>query len=595
MHNYLSKLLYIVAASKKKLFALLIAFTLVSIIEALGIGMIGPFINIATNPSIVLQNSFLNWAYVQTGFSNVNQFIVLMGLAVILIFCVKSIFSWYVQTYVFIFSYEQQHLLSNKLLHSYLTAPYTFHLNKSSAHIIQNIITETKSFSNQVLIPFLASVSNLIITFSLAMLLAITNSLTVIVTLGMLIPVFVIFNSSKSKIARWGKQASDSGEQMIRVINHSLGGIKETTILGCGPYFEDKIDKQGQIYVHAMGSFFSFKLLPRIVIETFLIIFLIGFISIALLLNQDINKMTAVLSVFAFASIRLIPAISNFITGISTLKNSSYTVKRIYADLKELETVKVEQSPIQTTSRLSEVDSNPEMLFTDEVILEKVSYRYPNAHEKSLEDVSLRLKKGQSIAFIGKSGAGKTTLVDVILGLLIPESGDIKVDGQSIYQDLRQWQNLIGYIPQSIFLIDDTIAKNIAFGVADNLIDQERLGKAIKAAQLEELIERLPDGSQTIVGERGVLLSGGQRQRIGIARALYHEREILVLDEATAALDNETEALVTQAMQSLSGLKTLIIIAHRLSTIEHCDCVYVLERGQLVNSGSYQEVVKGAH
>jgi ATP-binding cassette, subfamily B, bacterial PglK len=592
MHNYLSKLLYIVAASKKKLFALLIAFTLVSIIEALGIGMIGPFINIATNPSIVSQNSFLNWAYVQTGFTSINHFIVLIGLGVIVIFCVKSIFSWYAQTYVFIFSYEQQHLLSNKLLHSYLTAPYTFHLSKSSAHIIQNIITETKSFSNQVLIPFLASVSNLIITFSLGVLLAITNLSTVVVTLGMLLPVFIIFNSSKNKIARWGKEASDSGEQMIRVINHSLGGIKETTILGCGLYFEEEIDKQGQIYVHAMGSFFSFKLLPRIVIETFLIIFLIGFTSIALLLNQDINKMTAVLSVFAFASIRLIPAISNFITGISTLKNSSYTVNKIYADLKELETVRVEQL---ATPQPRLVNSNPEMVFKNEVILEKVSYRYPNAHEKSLEDVSLRLKKGQSIAFIGKSGAGKTTLVDVILGLLIPESGDIKVDGQSIYQDLHQWQNLIGYIPQSIFLIDDTIAKNIAFGVPDNLIDQEKLCKAIKVAQLEDLMERLPDGLQTMVGERGVLLSGGQRQRIGIARALYHEREILVLDEATAALDNETEALVTEAMKSLSGLKTLIIIAHRLSTIEHCDRIYVLERGQLVNSGSYQEVVKSAH
>jgi ATP-binding cassette, subfamily B, bacterial PglK len=592
MYNYLSKLLYIVAASKRKLFALLLAFTLASVIEALGIGMIGPFINIATNPTIVSQNSFLNWAYVQTGFTSINHFIVLIGLAVIAIFCVKSVFSWYVQTYVFIFSYEQQHLLSNKLLHSYLTAPYTFHLNKSSAHIIQNIVTETKSFSNEVLIPFLASVSNLIITFSLGVLLAITNLSTVVVTLGMLLPVFIIFNSSKNKIARWGKEASDSGEQMIRVINHSLGGIKETTIIGCSPYFEEEIDKQGHIYVQAMGSFFSFKLLPRMVIETFLIIFLIGFISIALLLNQDINKMTAVLSVFAFASIRLIPAISNFTTGISTLKNSSYTVQKIYTDLKELETVKIEQLQI---ARPTLVHSNPEMLFTNEVILENVSYSYPNAHDKSLENISLRLKKGQSIAFIGKSGAGKTTLVDVILGLLIPESGDIKVDGQSIYQDLRQWQNLIGYIPQSIFLIDDTIAKNIAFGIADNLIDQERLNKAIKAAQLEELMERLPNGSQTMVGERGVLLSGGQRQRIGIARALYHEREILVLDEATAALDNETEALVTQAMQSLSGIKTLIIIAHRLSTIEHCDCVYVLERGQLVNSGSYQEIVKGVH
>jgi ATP-binding cassette, subfamily B, bacterial PglK len=192
---------------------------------------------------------------------------------------------------------------------------------------------------------------------------------------------------------------------------------------------------------------------------------------------------------------------------------------------------------------------------------------------------------------IGKSGAGKTTLVDVILGLLIPQNGDIIVDGTSIYPDLRAWQNLIGYVPQSIFLIDDTLERNIAFGVPDQLIDRQKLDKAIIAAQLEELVEQLPHGIGTMVGERGVLLSGGQRQRVGIARALYHEREILVFDEATAALDNETEGLVTEAIKSLSGIKTMIIIAHRFSTIEHCDRIYQLDKGCLVKSGSYREVI----
>ncbi|MBW4509605.1 MAG: ABC transporter ATP-binding protein/permease [Scytonematopsis contorta HA4267-MV1] len=602
MQNYLSKLLYILTASKKKLFVLLLAFTFVSVVEALGIGMIGPFINIATDPSIVSQNALLKWAYAQTGLTSIKQFIVFIGVGVIVTFCVKSYLSWRVQTYVFIFSYEQQHILSNKLLHAYLNAPYTFHLNKSSSHIIQNIVTETKSFSQQVLIPFLVSVSNAIITLSLAILLGITNFYTVAITLGTLLPVILILNTFKNKIARWGKDASDAGEAMIKVINHSLGGIKETKVIGCGSYFEKEIDKEGKKYVNAMGGFFAFKLLPRIVVETFLIVFLVGFTSIALLMNQDFNKMTAILSVFALSSIRLIPAISNLATGVSTLKNSSYTLKKLYTDLKELENIKPETLhsseafPVsRSTLKLNNIPLNKGFFFNKEAILENVSYRYSSNDEKALHNISLSLKKGQSIAFIGKSGSGKTTLVDVILGLLIPESGDIKVDGQSVYNDLRKWQNLIAYIPQTIFLIEDTIEKNIAFGVPENLIDQKRLNNAIKAAQLEELVERLPKGIQTMVGERGVLLSGGQRQRIGIARALYHEREILILDEATAALDNETEALVTQAMQSLSGLKTLIIIAHRLSTIEHCDCIYVLERGRVVKSGNYQEVVQSAH
>ena len=211
----------------------------------------------------------------------------------------------------------------------------------------------------------------------------------------------------------------------------------------------------------------------------------------------------------------------------------------------------------------------------------------------ALNNVNFEIKEGDFTVLLGLNGAGKTTLVDVILGLLYPEGGEIMVDNVSIYKDIRSWQNLIGYIPQSIFLMDDTVEKNIAFGVPDHLIDGEKLNNAIKSAQLEELVEQLPNGIKTSVGERGVRLSGGQRQRIGIARALYHEREILVLDEATSALDNETEGLLNEAIKSLAGKKTLIIITHRLSTIEHCDNVYLLEKGRVSKSGSYQEVVMG--
>ena len=239
----------------------------------------------------------------------------------------------------------------------------------------------------------------------------------------------------------------------------------------------------------------------------------------------------------------------------------------------------------------SKLNDNSAMSFVHQVELKDVTYRYPGTSDPALQQLSLSLKKGQAIALIGKSGAGKTTLVDVILALLTPESGDIQVDGVSIYGNIRSWQNLVGYIPQSIFLMDDTIERNLAFGVPDHLIDGERLHQAIAAAQLTELVEQLPNGIKTEVGERGVRLSGGQRQRIGIARALYHQREILVLDEATSALDNETEKLVSQSIQALSGTKTLIVIAHRLTTVEYCDRVYLMDKGRIVKSGTYQEVV----
>ncbi|MGA9377411.1 MAG: ATP-binding cassette domain-containing protein, partial [Phormidium sp.] len=323
-------------------------------------------------------------------------------------------------------------------------------------------------------------------------------------------------------------------------------------------------------------------------------------VSVSLLFEQRSQNLVSVLGIFAIASIRLLPSASQLMSNMGVLRNFKPTLDRLYLDLKEIEKpeavnyLKISQGVIPSKGVKFERQQSIKtiaMPFTEEIVLNKVNYAYPEVASNSLTDISLIVKKGESIGLIGKSGAGKTTLVDVFLGLLIPQSGDIQVDSLSVYGSLRSWQNLIGYIPQSIFLTDDTIERNIAFGVQDHQIDQQRLDEAIKSAQLSELIAQLPEGRQTMVGEHGVRLSGGQRQRIGIARALYHEREILVLDEATSALDNETENLISQAIQDLSGTKTMIIIAHRLTTLEHCDRIYEMEKGRIVKSGSYQEVV----
>jgi ABC-type multidrug transport system fused ATPase/permease subunit len=330
--------------------------------------------------------------------------------------------------------------------------------------------------------------------------------------------------------------------------------------------------------------------LPRFVVEAFMISFLIGFTLLFINLNRgNEENLTAVLGIFALASIRLLPATGNLISGINVIRTNTHALDTLFFDLKELEKREFKSNIAPKNFSLNR-DLQP-ILFEQQLTLDRLTYQYPNAQNKALKEISLTINKGQSIGLIGKSGSGKTTMVDVLLGLFVPQSGDIKVDGISIYSNLRAWQDQLGYVPQTIFLIDDTIERNIAFGVADHLIDQERLKKAIAMAQLTEVIEQLPNGIKTMVGERGVLLSGGQRQRIGIARVLYHEREILVFDEATAALDTETERLVTEATKALSGKKTIIIIAHRLSTIEHCDRIYQLDQGRIVKSGSYQEVV----
>lgn len=596
MFRYLKKLLFVLPATKWSLFRIVILFLFTSALEVLGIGIVGPFIGLANDPSLIQKNLLLRQAFVISGFESENKFLVSLGLIAIVAFCTKSFFSWFTQAYIVKFSDEQQRKLVSRMTHEYLKAPYIYHTQKSTTSIVDSIIEVVNMFTMTVLNPLLTSISNAFIIGALFALLMSTNATIMMAILVVIIPVFVFFNSFKARLHGWGKQARKSKEGIIRSVGHATGGIKETKIIGCEPYFEKKVSDEAGLFSRSHTSFVKFKIMPRFVMEAVMVSCVISIICVYLGFNQDTESLTSVLGIYALSSVRLLPAISNLIGGIGALRNSSYTVYQIHSDLKELQDIRsnlVKEIEIKSKYKASAsgVELSTELDFLDEILIDNISYRYPGAEREAIHNLSLSIKKGESIAFIGKSGAGKTTLVDIILGLLTPQVGDLRVDGVSIYKDQRAWQNMIGYIPQSIFLIEDSIERNIAFGVPDHLIDQTRLQKAIEAAQLQEVIDRLPDGLDTNVGERGILLSGGQRQRVGIARALYHEREILVLDEATAALDNETEKLVTDAIRGLSGRKTVIMIAHRLSTVEHCNCIYLLEHGRVVKSGSYDEVV----
>jgi ATP-binding cassette, subfamily B, bacterial PglK len=591
MQKQLSKSFYILHGKHKTLVLMVFLFLFVSFIEVVSTGLVGQFISLATDPNSINKNSFFTSIAKWLDISSQSQLLVIFGSLVIVIFYFKSFLSFFSQKIIFEFGFKLQGELSARLINLYLDAPYTFHLNRNSASLIQNIIGETSRFSQGVISPALTSVSNAVITIALVGLLIKVNIMAMVVISAILLLSYALMFSLKNKIALWGRQGSEAHTEMMRVINHSLGGLKETKIIGCESYFEDQMESQIMKHSTSSSLALSFGNLPRYIIEAFLISFLIGFTFLFLATNQgNVQGLSATLGVFALVSIRLIPAVGNLLTSINGIRYSAYSIDKIHLDLKELEKPNLYN---KSKSISFAQNTRPVLPFKTSITLENITYSYPNAHKKSLEGISLTIRKGESIGLIGKSGAGKTTLVDVILGLLTAQIGDIKVDGTSIYTDLRSWQNMIGYVPQTIFLVDDTLKKNIAFGVSEHLIDSHRLEKAILAAQLEELVENLPNGLNTMVGERGVMLSGGQRQRIGIARALYHEREILVFDEATAALDNETEGLVTEAIKSLSGIKTMIIIAHRLSTIEHCDRIYQLDKGHILNSGSYNEVVLG--
>jgi ATP-binding cassette, subfamily B, bacterial PglK len=591
MRQYLSKFLYILKEQQTTLLFMLLLFIFVSCLEVIGTGLVGPFIALATNPNTIAQNSLLNSIYQWLNMESQTQFLIVIGCSIVAIFFLKAFLSFNSQKIIFEFGFRQRGEIASRLMHGYLGAPYTFHLGRNSASLIQNIINETDHFSNGVMMPLLTSISNGIVTLALVSLLVKTNAMAMVIIGGIVVISYGLLQSSKHRIAKWGKDCSDALTEMIQSINHGMGGFKETKIIGCESYFEDKLDVQIERYSVGASLALSLGNLPRYAIEAFLIAFLIGFTFFYISTNQgNAEGLSSVLGIFALASIRLLPAVGNLLSAINGIRYNACSVDKIYLDLKELEAVNTADSqPIAATSI-----THPSRLvfpFKDRIILDNISYTYPHAERTSLDRVSLVINKGESIGLIGKSGAGKTTLVDAILGLLTPEAGDITIDGTSIYTNLRAWQNSIGYVPQSIFLIDDTLEKNIAFGVPDRDIDPNRLEKAIAAAQLEELVEQMPNGLHTMLGERGVLLSGGQRQRVGIARALYHERDILVFDEATAALDTETESSVTESIKALSGIKTIIIIAHRFSTLVHCDRIYQLERGSLVKSGSYNEVI----
>jgi ABC-type multidrug transport system fused ATPase/permease subunit len=598
MLSYLSKVWYILAGSRKNLFSLISIFIASSILESFGIGLIGPFFDLASAPEKIYEVALLRWIYEILGFNKSEQFIPVIGLAICSIFIIKSIFYYWAKLYIFKYSFAQKGILSLKLLNAYLKVPYTFYLSRDTASLINNILTETYKFCYGCILPLLNGISNFFVISVLIVLLASVDSTLLTIILAVLLPTFLFFYSLRGSAKKWGREISESNHAMIRVINHGLGGIKETRVVGCESHFLAQMDTEAKKFAIASTLYNSFQTLPRITLETIIVLFLILFVSIyQLVFGKQVEELISVLSVFAIASIRMIPSASQAISSITELQSSKYALDMLYADLKiveqhsEQQILNVKDSSISNLTFQSALSPNEEIDFTHQVDLQNITYRYPGVLEDSIKDISLTFKKGESIALVGKSGAGKTTLVDIVLGLLEPTKGDIQVDKVSVYKNIRAWQNLIGYIPQSIFLIDDTIEKNIAFGVPEHLIDAVKLDQAVQSSQLAELIEELPDGIHTSVGERGVRLSGGQRQRIGIARALYHGREILVLDEATSALDNETEKLVNQAIQALSGIKTVIIIAHRLSTIQHCDRVYLLEKGSIVRSGSYQEVV----
>ena len=479
---------------------------------------------------------------------------------------------WIEQNYILKFTYGVQQKLSTRLLTTYLDEPYTFHLNKNIAELQRSMQEDTGLFT-QVLMHTLQLIAEVVVCIALGLyLFNVSQSITIVIVTLLLICVLSFTHLNKNFFKKLGKESQIYKGKLYQWVNQSLGGIKEVKVLNREEYFVSSYKKYYKLYIKGVKWNRLLAIAPKYMVEAVCMTGLLVAIAIKLNFGQkDMEAFIPQLATFAVAAFRLLPAVGRINEHVANILYAVPSVDLIYNDLKEIEDYKKAQIQDETT----------EWHFKDALHVKKVTYAYPNSEVNVLNEAECIIPKGKTVALIGSSGAGKTTLADIILGLLSPLRGKILVDDIDVFKNLNLWHKNIGYIPQVIYLSDDTIRNNVAFGMHEDKIDDEAVKTALEKAQLWEFIDTLPDGLDTIVGDRGVRLSGGQRQRIGIARALYHDPEILVLDEATSALDNETETAVMEAIESLQGSKTMLIIAHRLTTIRNADIIYEVGEGKV--------------
>ncbi|WP_270180186.1 ABC transporter ATP-binding protein [Alkalihalobacillus sp. CinArs1] len=564
---------------QKKLLILFVMMIAAALFETVGIGLIVPFVGIITNPDTVNDIALLRHVYDTLGFTSLNAFIVFSVLIFLAIFILKN-------AYLLLFHYLQYRLifnqemkLSRRLFATYLSMPYTFHLQNNSADLLRNITIEVPKIFQKFLVSAFSLATEILVSICILILLFIVSpipTITACVLLGT--SVFVFFKYLKVKTSYLGIEQQQVNGTMIKWVKQGLGAGKELKVTGKEGFFVNAYGEQGKKLAVNNRTIKLLEYMPRPLMETILITIVLITMILIVFQNLETTQVVSTMALFCMAAFRLLPSINRIITMITLIRYHYPALAIVSEDLKNDNT-----EPFLEEPSLSHPAAD-EKVYTKEITLKNVCFRYPNEKYLTVRNVSLTIPIGHAVAFIGESGAGKTTIVDLILGLLTPETGEILIDGKPVLEEKGIFQQKVGYIPQSIFLSDDSIRNNVAFGINVEYIQDEAVWRALEQAQLKEFVLSLPDKLNTRVGERGVKLSGGQRQRIGIARALYHDPEILFMDEATSALDSGTEKEIMRAIDLLKGQKTLIIIAHRLSTIENCDIVFEMHGGELTSS-----------
>lgn len=557
---------------KVQLFLLLFIVIFTTFVELLGVAAIMPLIEIMMNPNFIQNTSYLKAIYDTLHFNGTTSFLIFLAITLIIVYVIKNILISISYNLQYKFTFSNQKRMAYKLLECYLNQPYFFHLSHNSAELIRSINTDIVMMFQGVL-SILQFFAETLVCIVLGTFLFIKDaSITLFLIVFLLLFVILFAKKFKSYLRHIGEEDRKYAAGIVKWLQQSFGGLKETKIMHREKFFLDKFDENYSKWADLEKIFRNLQVVPKPVMETLCITAIMLAIIYKLLKGVEVTSFVATISAFAVAAFRLLPSFNRITNYVGVILFNFPAFEAVYEDLRKIEDVSIKGYTLDEKEKVIKLNNI--------IKVSNLSYKYPSGENYVLKNINIEFPKNKSIALIGPSGAGKTTLADLILGALEPTEGHIYVDEVDAFEHLAAWQRNVGYIPQTIYLMDDTIRNNIIYG-ADTEVDDEKLMRAVEEAQLKDFIDTLSEGLDTEIGERGIRLSGGQRQRIGIARALYTNPQVLVLDEATSALDNDTEKAVMEAIDSLAGSKTLIIIAHRLSTVENCDIKYEVKDGNV--------------
>ncbi|WP_037353020.1 ABC transporter ATP-binding protein [Selenomonas sp. FC4001] len=569
------KIFAILTPSQLKQCYMLIALMLIgAVLESVGIGSILPLISIIGQEDFLQDHEDIVVLLNGIGVTTHGDFIVCASLLLIILYILKNI---YIGVEIYIqrtFARKNQIKYSEKLFELYINKPYLFHVSNNTSLLLRNVNQGGSYVFNGLIMPVFLLLTELITAFMIWLMLVFVDAFTAVIVAGiMAIMMYFIIRSLRKQIYLQGIRQNDASAEFLKWINQGIGAVKETKILQRESFFVNEFRKEYEKYALAVQKIYLLSDCPRLIIEVLVVSGLLLLIIFKTLIGENPQTIVPLLGVLALAAFRLMPSANRIIGYYNGIKSWIPFFDEIYPDL-----INVKKMLLTHEKQVSDIMS-PEITFRSQISINNLSFRYPDSDNAIFREVSFTIPKGTFVGIVGPSGAGKTTFVDTFLGLLEPSTGEILCDNENIYNNISEWQSMLAYVPQDIYLIDGTIGENIALGVSLGEIDEILLARVLRMSELMDFINSLPQGLNTLVGERGVKLSGGQRQRIGIARALYRDPKILVLDEATSALDNQTEKSITDTILKLKGKITIISIAHRVSTLDQCDFKVKLENG----------------